>query len=436
MRATAACAVPKGPLVVVVAGPTASGKTGVGVELALRLGGEVVSADSVQVSRGLDVGSGKATIEERRGVPHHMLDVAEPEEDFSAGRFHAAAVDCVAQITGRGRTPIIVGGTSFYLRWLLHGSPGTPKGDAQSRQRAVDAVARGIAERITAGDEEDTEEGRWRAATDVLRRSGDADSAESIPRNNYYQLYRALEIVQMSGRPKASYEYSLHGERAGPPTGGVEEGGKERRGLLALGYDVVGFVLSPPRQELYGRIDRRCEAIIEGGLFEEADMLLSRGLGPDSCSATRAVGYRQAMELLESIAARHAGASAAYDGSLVTEAELEQCVVAIMAATRSLGSRQLAWHRGDHFWHWHPAQSGAASIAADIISVIESPRGDPTPFDADISRVSDAEAKIMKTLHPRPIELADKQRLASLARRVSGVARAHLRRLEGGGERG
>ena len=410
---------------VVVAGPTAAGKTGVGVELALRLGGEVVSCDSVQLYRGLDVGSGKATVEERRGVPHHMLDVAEPEEDWSAGRFHAAAVDCVAQISGRGRTPIVVGGTSFYLRWLLHGSPGTPRGDAASRRRAEEAVARGVAESLAAGREEDTEEGRWRAAAEVLRRAGDAESAESIPRNNYYQLYRALEIVQMSGRPKGSFEYAMHGGGGGGAPAASPGGGGERRGLLALGYDVLGFVLSPPRAELYGRIDRRCEAIIEGGLFEEAAALLARGLGPDSCSATRAVGYRQAMELLEAVAARHAGAAPGA-GDLATEAELEECVVAIMAATRSLGSRQLAWHRGDPFWHWHPARGGAASVAADIAGVAAAPRGGPTPFDADLSRVSDAEMKVMKTLHPRPRELADGRRLASLARRVSRIVRARL----------
>lgn len=165
------------PRVLVLAGPTASGKTALSLALAHALGGEVISADSVQVYRGLDVGSAKLPEEERQGVPHHLLDVVPPTVEFSAGDWVDAALAAAAEVAARGRVPIVCGGSGFYLRWLVQGKPATPRSDAatSAAARAALLAAADAAEQQAAGlqlSPAELEATRWQAAVRLIADEG------------------------------------------------------------------------------------------------------------------------------------------------------------------------------------------------------------------------------------------------------------------------
>lgn len=371
------------PQVIIITGPTAAGKTYVGVELALRMNGEVVSADSVQVYKGLNIGTGKVTKEGKRGIPHHLIDIYEPDDDFSAGTFAREGRRCIKDIIKRGKTPIVVGGTGFYLRWLIHGIPGTPKSTEQTSELARKSVRDALKQAQDELQRTLVEHEEWNIATQVLRDLGDAQSAESIPRNNYYQLYRAIEIIQTTGNAKQSF--GLPHRRQGETTtttpsnqsayesqssidttttttsttmnaaevADVDERtleDEDSRSLSDMGYDVRGFVLSPPRILLYEIIDKRAEDIILSGIFKECALLAMKGMCSDSHSSTRAIGYRQGLQMFEKVIARRQEDMEAH----ATAQDVKECILAIMAATRNLASKQLSWHRGDTMWKWHP----------------------------------------------------------------------------------
>ena len=195
------------------------------------------------------------------------------------------------------------------------------------------------------------------------------------------------------------------------------EAGSDADGLIALGFDVRGFVLSPPREVLYERIDRRVEAMAEGGLFEEAASLAMRGVRSGSSNASRAVGYRQALELLE------LGVDA--DVADIGAQQVQECLLSIMAATRRLASSQLSWHRNDTLqWYWHSAEDDTVSVAEDIVRVCSSPRDEPTAFDADLSRVTKEELQRLRRFPPQLEAFRDEASAEKLAERVRCLARA------------
>ena len=282
----------------VITGPTATGKTALGVELALSLGGEVVSADSMQIYRGMDIGTAKATMDERKGVPHHMLDVAEPGELYSAARYSAAAAACVEDIRARGKVPIVVGGTGLYIDGLLRGTEyAAAPGDTGLRQTLE-------AEYDAIGGE---------AFREKLR-AVDPERAERLPAGDKKRLVRAREVYALTGKTITWHDEQ---SRAVPP--------RYRGAVIALEFQNRG--------DLYDRIDRRAALMFERGLVEEVRGLLEGGLSPDS-TAMQAIGYKE---------------TAAY---LRGELTLPEAVDLVQRKSRQYAKRQLTWLRRDEGVHW------------------------------------------------------------------------------------
>ncbi|HZZ91345.1 MAG TPA: tRNA (adenosine(37)-N6)-dimethylallyltransferase MiaA [Usitatibacter sp.] len=271
-------------------GPTASGKSAVALEIARRIPAEIVSVDSAQVYRGMDVGTAKPTPSERAQVPHHLLDIVEPTEAYSAGRFRADALRLVAEIDARGRLPLLVGGTMLYFRALSHGLTELPSADARLRARIeADAARRG-----------------WPALHADLARV-DAATAARLEPTDAQRIQRALEVHELTGRPLSSLHQAAPSE---------------------LPFTVLRLALEPSeRSALHERIARRFREMLGAGLVEELEGLRARHALHAGLPSMRAVGYRQAWDTLEGHAARET---------------LEERGI---AATRQLAKRQLTWLR-------------------------------------------------------------------------------------------
>ncbi|HQY65258.1 MAG: tRNA (adenosine(37)-N6)-dimethylallyltransferase MiaA [Myxococcales bacterium] len=269
-----------------VVGPTAGGKSALALHLAERLDGEIVGADSVQIYRGFDVGSGKPTAEERARVPHHLIDVADPSSPFDAARFVSLADRAIAEVRARGRTPIVCGGTFLWVKALLSGLSDAPKGDETIRARHRELVAR---------------EGSH--ALHLLLEAADPGLAPRLHPNDVLRVSRALEVFELTGQ-RLSDLHRAHGFR-------------QRRHAALL--------VSPARtpEELTGRIRARVESFVTGGLLDEVRALALAG--HRETRAMRSVGYREAL--------------AAVDGELL-DAEL---VEAITRSTRVFARRQRTW---------------------------------------------------------------------------------------------
>ena len=284
--------------VLVLTGPTATGKTALGVELALRLGGEVISADSMQVYRGMDVGTAKVRPEETRGVPHWLLDAAEPEEAFSVSRWVSMAAEAAENVFSRGRVPILVGGTNLYIDSLLSGRDfAEGPGDAGLR-----AELNAEYERIGG------------AAFRERLREVDPARAEKLAPADRKRLVRAMEVWLLTGETITAHD--------------------ERTKALPPRWPSLKYALTfANREDLYARIDARAARMIEAGLFEEVAGLLSRGLGADS-TAMQAIGYKEA--------------AAALRGECTRAEALE----AIQRESRRYAKRQLTWLRRDKEVRW------------------------------------------------------------------------------------
>lgn len=280
--------------IVVVAGPTASGKSALALALAERVGGELVNADSQQVYRGLDVGTAKPTAAERARVPHHLLDVAEPGEGMDAARFVALADAAVAKIAARGRVPIVVGGTGLYVRALLHGVVAAPGRDPSLRARLEAEAAR-----------------LGRPALHARLAAVDPDAAARIRPNDLVRIVRALEIAAAGTRP--SELHAAHGFR-------------EQR------YDAALLALDPPRAELHKRIDARVRAMFDGGWLDEARALLAR-FG-DAIPPKLPIGYAEAV--------------ACARGAL----PVEEAIRRVQVAHRRYARRQIVWLRREPGVAW------------------------------------------------------------------------------------
>ncbi len=244
-----------------LAGPTACGKTATGLELAERLGGEIVALDSMSLYRGMDVGTAKATAEEQARVPHHLLDVVDPHEEFSLAEYVAAARRACEQIVGRGRVPVFVGGTGLYLRGVLRGVFQGPAADWTLR-RSLEA---------------DVERDGAAALHDRLR-AVDPPTAERLHPNDTRRVIRALEVHELTGRPLSEQQR----QEPLPPD--------ERPPHV--------YWLSPPRDWLHDRIDRRVVAMFDEGLVEEVEAL--RALDPPlGRTARQALGYKEPIDAIE-----------------------------------------------------------------------------------------------------------------------------------------
>ncbi len=273
----------------VIGGPTAAGKTALAIDLALRVGGvEIVSADSRQVYIGMDVGTAKPTIEERRGVPHHLIDIVAPDRLFSAGEFAERAATAIDAIRARGNMPLVVGGSGFYVRALFEGL-GAP------------TVEQELLKRLTERGE--------REGYDVLHRelaAVDPVAAAAHSPNNHVKTLRALCCYHQTGRPYSSFLADA------PAT--------------APRFSPRHLVLVPPRAELYDRINRRTIAMLEAGFVEEVRRLLEEGYGGGS-PGLRTVGYTEVLAHLA--------------GTITYERMLEL----IRQGTRRFAKRQMTWYR-------------------------------------------------------------------------------------------
>ena len=284
--------------VICVVGPTASGKTRMGVALAQRFHGEVVSVDSMQIYRGMAIGTAAPTPEEMEGVPHHMIGVADPAEQWSAARFVAAADRCVQDILRRGKQPIFVGGTGLYLDALVRGSAfaagqqGGPVRQALQQRLAREGAAALLAELAQV----------------------DPETAARLHLRDEKRILRALEVYQETGETISEHDRK---SRETPDR-----------------YDALYIGLSfRDRQDLRDRIDRRVDAMVEQGLPEEVRQLLSSGL-PRDATALQAIGYKQFLAVADGTA---------------TEAE---AVEEIKLRSRQYAKRQLTWLRRNPAIHW------------------------------------------------------------------------------------
>lgn len=301
---------PSHPRVLVIAGPTATGKSALGLALAERVGGEIVNADALQVYRGLDVGTAKPTAEERERVPHHLIDVLEPTERYSAGEFARRAREAIGGIHARGGKALVVGGSGLYLRALLDGISPIPPGDRAVRRVLRDRVA---------------DEGLPALYEELGRR--DPATAERLPSGDTQRILRALEVVEATGTPLSEWI-------ARRPYGA------ERLPAVRLG-------LTLPRALLYDAIERRVARMVELGWVEEVSRLLARGLLP-AAPAFQAIGYREI--------ARH----------LAGDQSLERALDETVRATRRYAKRQLTWFRKEPDMIWLDARDAARKPASVI----------------------------------------------------------------------
>ena len=291
--------------IICIAGPTASGKTALAVELAKELNGEVVSCDSMQIYKRMDIGTAKPTIEEMAGIPHHMIDVAEPEEDFSVSKYCEMASPIVDDIVARGKTAIIAGGTGLYMDSLMRGNDFAPFPATGHRERLEEKLAI--------------------VGLDAMIAELSAIDPEAVTRaqRNPRRIIRALEVFYETGETITSHNLKT---QAIPP----------RYSPLWLGLDFE------PRALLYERIDLRVGIMLETGLEKEIRDLLSSGISPN-CTAMQAIGYKEFV--------------AALDG----QCTMEEAADEVRKASRRYAKRQLTWFRRNEKMHWltrHEGETG------------------------------------------------------------------------------
>jgi tRNA dimethylallyltransferase len=302
--------------VLLLAGPTGAGKSAWALRLAEVAPIEIVSVDSALVYRGLDIGTAKPSRAERARVPHHLIDICDPAESYSAGRFVAEALAHIRHIHGRGRVPLLVGGTMLYFRALLRGLAPLPQASAE-RRREIDARA------AQAG---------WPALHAELARL-DPEAAQRISPNDPQRIQRALEVCYTTGRPLSDLQRETVSPLAGRPL---------RQWALVPGT----------RARLHERLERRFYSMLAGGFLEEVRSLHARGDLNASLPALRAVGYRQLWAHLQG------------------ELSLEEATLRGIAATRQLAKRQLTWIRSERSLQWvDPERTGAeASWNRDVVA--------------------------------------------------------------------
>ncbi len=275
-----------------ITGPTASGKTSLSLNLAERLSAEIISCDSMQIYKGMDIGTAKATAEERARVPHHLIDFLSPTESYSVESYRAAAIECAREITERGRLPIFVGGTGLYIDSVSRAlSQDAPESDPEYREKILSEIK--TDEDITA---------LWERL-----RAVDPESAEKIHKNNVKRVIRALEIYDATGKPKSLLDKESHG------------GERE----VFVGMITIDF---HDRELLYRRVDTRVDIMMREGLLDEVRSLYDAGLLA-SGTASAAIGYKELVEYIEG------------------RCTLDCAVESLKLATRRYAKRQLTWFR-------------------------------------------------------------------------------------------
>ncbi len=278
---------------IAVVGPTASGKSELGLHLAHRFNGEIVNCDSLQIFRHFDIGSAKLAASQRQGIPHHLIDIADPGQMFTAGDYARAGRDVLLEIANRGRVPIVVGGTGFYLRALLDGLPDVPARDDSLRAKLM------------------RHETRTKGFLYRLLRRVDPTSAQRIHANDIPKLLRSLEVSYLSRNAMSN----------------------SNRKVPLVGFKIVKLGLNPPRALLYEKIDERCQQMFRAGLINEVRRILALGFPPET-KPLQALGYRQALDFIEG------------------KSNLDQAVGAMQLHTRHYAKRQWTWFRREAGLIW------------------------------------------------------------------------------------
>ncbi|MCE5335097.1 MAG: tRNA (adenosine(37)-N6)-dimethylallyltransferase MiaA [Desulfobacteraceae bacterium] len=301
------------PTLILLAGPTASGKTALSLELARRLSAEIVNADSMQVYRFMDIGTAKPTPEERALIAHHLIDVADPDSDFDAARYLELARPAVEDLHRRGKVPLVVGGTGLYMKILTRGICPGPASDLAIRERLiVDEAERGLPQLYA----------------DLERI--DPESALRIHPNDRQRILRALEFFLLTGVPLSLSQ--------------------ARHGFSDALFPAVKIFIHRDREELYGRIDRRVEAMLEAGFKSEVEHLLDLGFGPE-LKSMQSLGYRQMV------------------GHIRGDLTLDRAVYLIKRDTRRYAKRQITWFKADpefRFFHAGDVESIFSHIAGGL----------------------------------------------------------------------
>ena len=284
------------PLVILV-GPTAVGKTAASIGLAKALNGEIISGDSMQIFKGLDIGTAKITKEEMQGVPHHLIDIKEPWETFSVAEFKRLADEAIADIQDRGKLPIIVGGTGFYINSVLY--------EYHFGEADTDEAYRAELEQYA---EAHGNEALW----NILQEK-DPDSAAKLHSNDTKRVIRALEVLHVTGIPASERQSTVDKQ--------------------TMRYNAVYIALNMPREVLYDRINRRVDIMIQDGLEAEVRTALANGVAQDALSMT-SIGYRQMIQYFNE------------------EISFDRAVELIKRDTRHFAKRQLTWFRHDPNIQW------------------------------------------------------------------------------------
>jgi len=286
------------PRLIVIGGPTASGKTAAAVRLCQKIGGEVVSSDSMQIYRGMDIGTAKPFPDEMGGIPHHLMSIADPGEKYSAAAYRELAIQAINGIYASGRKPVVCGGTGLYIDALTK-----PMSFADhTGNEALRAELTSLSETLV---------GKLKLHN--MLREIDPESADRLHINDVRRVIRAIEVYKMTGRT-ITEQAKLDSQREGD-------------------FDVIMFALSWPREVLYDRINRRVDDMMQLGLVDEVKHLLNNGLTKGS-TAMQALGYKEIVQAL--------------DG----EISMEDAVDAIKQGSRHYAKRQLTWFRRDERVHW------------------------------------------------------------------------------------
>ena len=304
--------------ILAIVGPTASGKSALALALANRLSGEIISCDSMQVYRRMDIGTAKPTQEERARIRHHLIDVAEPEERFSAADYVALASAAVDGCLERGGLPIICGGTGLYLDALLRG------GDL-----APDTVDLTVRAELAEYAEQNGADALWRMLLEI-----DPESAEAIHPNNVKRVARAIEIYRVSGVTKTELD--------------------RRSRLMGDRYDacVIGLRYTD-REALYSRINRRVDMMLDGGLVEETERLMAEGVFEKNVTAAQAIGYKEILPYL------------------LGRASLDEAAEELKMATRRYAKRQMTWFSAKPYVKWIDVDENSEKTFEEIVNNAE-----------------------------------------------------------------
>jgi tRNA dimethylallyltransferase len=302
--------------VIAIVGPTASGKSALGIRVAQKLNGEIINCDSVQVYRGIEIATAKVPLAERQGIPHHLLDFVSPEINYTAGDWARAATVTIENIRERGRTAILVGGTGLYLRAFRNPFFPSPQTDTELRRRLNVLRERRGAVHLH----------------EVLRRLDPESALELYPRD-WPRVQRAIEVRLQTGR-------SMSSQKSGRP--GVPESARDLRLI----------VLDPPRAELYRRINERTDKHFAAGLVEEVRSLLAAGV-PSSSNALGAHGYRRVVEYLEG------------------KRDLDNAIEQTKLDIRHYAKRQLTWFRREPEATWFAGFGEDPGLQQDVLSFLQ-----------------------------------------------------------------